>query len=158
MTMLSPIAIPDRAPHRPAAPLLLHMVLTHPPPSTVIEICTFNFEHFHQTISFPCSPARFPPPTQFFLFTFHCFHSIHSLQRTHPNPANPLHSLHQQRCNNDATAMQPPTRFRSQPLLLTSCMHTTATLCDISSSKHFTLPYMAQLHSHASNPIENRVF
>ena len=103
MTMLSPIAIPDRAQHRLSAPLLLHMVLSHPPPSTAIEICTFNFEHFHESISFPCSPARFPPPTQFFLFTFHCFHSIHSLQRTHPNPANPLHSLHQQRCNNDAT-------------------------------------------------------
>ena len=106
MTALTPIAIPDRAPHRPAAPLLLHIVLSHPSPSTAIEICTFNFEHFHQSISFPCSPARFPPPTRFFLFTFHCFHSIHSLQRTHPNPANPLHSLHQQRCNSDATAMQ----------------------------------------------------
>ena len=104
MTALTPIAIPDRAPHRPAAPLLLHMVLSHPPPSTPVEICTFNFEHFHQSISFPCSPARFPPPTQFFLFTFHCFHSIHSLQRTHPNPANPLHSLHQQRCNLNGTS------------------------------------------------------
>ena len=158
MALLSPIAIPDRAPHRPAAPLLLHMVLSHPPPSTVIEICTFNFEHFHESISFPCSPARFPPPTRFFLFTFHCFHSIHSLQRTHPNPANPLHSLHQQRCNSDATLMEPQTRFRSQPLLLTSCMHTTATLCDISSLKHFILPYILRFHSHALNPIKNRVF
>ena len=103
MTALTPTAIPDHAQHPPAAPLLLHMVLSHPPPSTVIEICTFNFEHFHQSISFPCSPARFPPPTRFFLFTSHCFHSIHSLQRTHSDPANPLHSLHQQRCNNDAT-------------------------------------------------------
>ena len=50
MTMLSPIAIPDRAQHRPAAPLLLHIVLSHPSLSTVIEICTLNFEHFHQTI------------------------------------------------------------------------------------------------------------
>ena len=73
MTALSPIAIPDRAPHPPAAPLLLHMVLTHPSPSTAIEICTFNFEHFRESISFPSSPARFPPPTQFFLFTSHCF-------------------------------------------------------------------------------------
>ena len=158
MTALTPTAIPDHAQHPPAAPLLLHMVLSHPPPSTVIEICTFNFEHFHESISFPCSPARFPPPTRFFLFTSHCFHSIHSLQRIHSNPANPLHSLHQQRCNNDATAMQPPTRFRSQPLLLTSRMHTAAALCDISSLKHFTLPYMAQLHSHALNAIENGLF
>ena len=158
MTALTPTAIPDRAQHLTAAPLLLHMVLTHPSPSTAIEICTFNFEHFHESISFPCSPARFPPPTRFFLFTSHCFHSIHSLQRTHPNPANPLHSLHQQRCNNDATAMQPQTRFRYQPLLLTFRMHTTAALCDISSSKHFILPYMAQLHSHTLNAIKNGRF
>ena len=84
----------DRAQHRPTAALLLRMALSHLPPSTVIEICTFIFEHFHESISFPCSPARFPSPTRFFLFTFHCFHSIHSLQRTHSDPANPLHSLH----------------------------------------------------------------
>ena len=97
----------DCAQHRPATPLLLHMALSHPPLSTVIEICTFIFEHFHESISFPCSPARFLPPTRFFLFTFHCFHSIHSLQRMHSDTANPLHSLHQQRCNTDAIAMQP---------------------------------------------------
>ena len=84
----------DRAQHRPTAALLLRMALSHPPPSTPVEICTFNFEHFHESISFPCSPARFLPPTRFFLFTFHCFHSIHSLQRTHSDTANPLHSLH----------------------------------------------------------------
>ena len=84
----------DRAQHRPAAALLLHMSLSHLPLSTPVEICTFIFEHFHESISFPCSPARFPSPTRFFLFTFHCFHSIHSLQRTHSDPANPLHSLH----------------------------------------------------------------
>ena len=54
--------------------------------------------------------------------------------------------------------MEPQTRFRSQPLLLTSRMHTAAALCDISSLKHFTLPYMAQFHSHALNAIENRLF
>ena len=84
----------DRAQHRPTAALLLRMALSHPPPSTPVEICTFNFEHFHESISFPCSPARFLPPTRFFLFTFHCFHSIHSLQRMHSDTANPLHSLH----------------------------------------------------------------
>ena len=61
------------AQHRPATPLMLHMSLSHLPLSTVIETCTFIFEHFHESISFPCSPARFPPPTRFFLFMFHCF-------------------------------------------------------------------------------------
>lgn len=84
----------DRAQHRPTAALMLRMALSHLPLSTVIETCTFIFEHFHESISFPCSPARFLPPTRFFLFMFHCFHSIHSLQRTHSDPANPLHSLH----------------------------------------------------------------
>ena len=75
MTALTPTAIPDRAQHLTAAPLLLHMVLTHPSPSTVIEICTFNFEHFHQTISFHSSPARFPNPTRIRFFLRFC-HSI----------------------------------------------------------------------------------
>ena len=65
----------DRAQHRPAAALMLHMSLSHPPLSTVIEICTFIFEHFHESISFPCSPARFLPPTRIRFFLRFC-HSI----------------------------------------------------------------------------------
>ena len=144
----------NRAQHRPATPLMLHMALSHPPLSTVIEICTFIFEHFHESISFPCSPARFLPPTRFFLFMFHCF--IPSIVFKECIQTLQIHfTLF---ISIDATAMQPQTRFRSQSLLLTSRMHTTNTLHYISSSKHFILPYMAQFHSHTSNAIKNRVF
>ena len=144
----------DCAQHRPAAALMLHMALSHPPPSTPVEIRTFIFEHFHQSISFPCSPARFLPPTRFFLFMFHCF--IPSIVFKECIQTLQIHfTLF---INTDATPMQPQARFRSQSLLLTSRMHTTNTLHYISSSKHFILPYMSRSHSHTLNPIENRMF
>ena len=54
----------NRAQHRPAAALMLHMSLSHPPLSIRIVTSVFVFEPFHESISFPSSPARFPHPLE----------------------------------------------------------------------------------------------